>query len=130
MSIEIGAAGRAETVVTERNTAAAVGSGLSPVFATPCMASLMENAAVNALAPFLSEAEGSVGTKLEITHDAATPVGMKVRAEAVVTQVDRRRVVLSVAAYDEAGRIGGGVHERFLIDPEKFLAKAQSRKGA
>lgn len=130
MSIETGAKGRAETAVTQENTAAAVGSGLAPVFATPCMVALMENAAVNALAPYLAENEGSVGTRLDISHDAATPVGMRVWAEAEVTEVDRRRIVFSVAAYDEAGKIGGGVHERFIIDPEKFLAKAQKRKEA
>lgn len=130
MSIEIGALGRAETVVNEANTAAAVGSGLSPVFATPCMAALMENAAVNALSPFLGPDEGSVGTRLDLTHDAATPMGVRVWAEARVTEVDRRRVVLAVTAYDEAGQIGGGVHERFIIDPERFLAKAQKRKEA
>lgn len=130
MTIEIGALGRSETVVSEANTAAAVGSGHSPVFATPCMAALMENDAVNALAPFLGPEEGSVGTSLKITHDAATPIGMKVWAEARVTEVDRRRVVFAVDACDEAGRIGGGIHERFIIHPEQFLAKARKRKEA
>ena len=82
MSLTVGSKGKAETVVTEQNTAAAVGSGLVPVFATPYMIALMENAAVNAVQAQLEEGQGTVGTKLEVTHDAATPVGMKVWAEA------------------------------------------------
>ena len=66
-------------------------------------------------------------THLDVSHDAATPVGMKVRAEAEVVEVDRRRIVLSVAAYDEMGLIGKGKHERFLIDAAKFIAKAENK---
>ena len=69
-----------------------------------------------------------MGTKLEISHDAATPVGMKYWAEAEVTEVDRRRIVLKVTAYDETGVIGSGTHERFIIQMEKFLAKAEAKK--
>ena len=75
MSLVIGLKGRAETVVTDQNTAAAAGSGLVPVFATPWMVALMEHAAVDATAGCLSEGEGTVGTRLDITHDAATPIG-------------------------------------------------------
>ena len=124
MSIEIGLTGRAETVVTEQNTAAALGSGLAHVFATPAMVALMEGAAVNALEGRLSSEEGSVGTHLDISHDAATPIGMKVWAEATVTAVEGRALTFSVTAYDEAGPIGKGVHQRFVIHNEKFLAKA------
>lgn len=130
MSIIPGTKGRAELLVTEAQTAAAVGSGLLPVFATPCMAALMEQAAVQCLQPSLAANEGSVGTKLDITHDAATPVGLRVWAEAEVSAVDRRKVVFSVRAWDERGVIGSGTHERFLIDHEKFLAKAAARKEA
>ena len=128
MPITVGCKGRAETTVTQENTAAAVGSGLVPVFATPYMIALMENAAVNALAPCMAEGEGSVGTRLEVTHDAATPVGMKVWAEAELTAVEGRKLTFAVRAYDEAGPIGGGVHERFVISVDRFLAKAQRRK--
>lgn len=128
MSIQIGLTGRAETVVNDQNTASAVGSGLAPVFATPCMIALMENAAVNAIQPYLGPEEGSVGTHLDVSHDAATPVGMKVWAEAEVTAVDGRRVTFTVSACDEAGPIGGGTHQRFLIHTEKFLAKAQAKR--
>lgn len=127
MSITIGAKGRAETVVTESNTANAVGSGLVPVFATPFMVALMENAAVNALLPYLPDDEGSVGTHLDVSHDAATPIGMKVWAEAQVTAVDGKKITLDVVAFDEAGLIGKGTHERFIIKPEKFIAKTNAK---
>lgn len=127
MSIEIGMKGRAETVVTAENTAQAVGSGLVPVFATPYMVALMENAAVNAVQAQLAGDEGTVGTRLDVTHDAATPIGLKVWAEAEVTAVEGRKLTFAVTAYDEREKIGGGTHERFIIRPEKFLAKAQGK---
>ena len=127
MSIEVGLKGRFESVVTQENTAAAVGSGLVPVFATPYMVALMENAAVNALTPYMEEGQGSVGTHLDVSHDSATPIGMKVWAESVVTAVEGRKVTFEVHAYDERGEIGSGVHERFIIHAEKFMAKTQSK---
>ena len=127
MSIEVGIKGRAEDLVREENTARAVGSGTLPVFATPAMTALMEKAAWTSLAPHLAEGEGTVGTKLEITHDSATPLGMKVWAESEVTAVEGRRVVLKVAAYDERGLIGQGVHERFVIQDARFLAKTAKK---
>lgn len=127
MSIEIGLKGRAETIVTTENTATAIGSGLVPVFATPHMVALMENAAYTSLLPHLSEEEGSVGTHLNVAHSAATPVGMKVWAESVVTCVEGRKVTFQVRAFDERGEIGSGTHERFIINAEKFLAKGQSK---
>ena len=128
MPVTVGMKGRAETVVTPENTADAVGSGLVPVFATPYMVALMENAAVNAVQPAMEENQGTVGTVLNITHDAATPIGMKVWAEAEVTGVEGRKITLSVRAFDECGPIGGGTHERFVITVDRFLAKAQAKK--
>lgn len=128
MSLEIGLTGRADTVVTEANTAAAVGSGLAPVFATPCMIALMENAAVNAIQPCLGPEEGSVGIHLDVSHDSATPVGMKVWAQAELTAVEGRRLTFAVSAFDEAGPIGGGVHQRFVIHTRKFLDKTQAKR--
>ena len=124
MSIEVGMKGRAEDVVREENTAQAVGSGTLPVFATPAMTALMEKAAWTSLAPYLEEGESTVGTKLEITHDSATPLGLKVWAESEVTAVECKRIVFHVSAYDEKGLIGQGTHERFLITNDRFLAKA------
>ena len=125
MSISVGAVGTASTVVTPENTAAAVGSGALPVFATPYMIALMENAACNAIADGLEEGQSSVGTKLDVSHDAATPV----TAKAELVEVDRRRLVFRVTAEDDAGPIGQGTHERFLIMADKFLAKAEAKKG-
>lgn len=129
MSVEIGMKGRAETVVTPDNTARAAGSGLVPVFATPWMVALMENAAVQAVQDALAADECTVGTRLDVTHDAATPIGMKVWAQAEVTAVEGRKLTFTVSAFDEAGRIGGGTHERFVIKPDKFLARAQAKLG-
>ena len=128
MEIPVGAKGRVDGVVTDQLTAAAIGSGSVEVFATPYMIAAMENAACEALRPYYGEGENSVGTKLDVSHDAATPVGMKYWAEAEVTEVDRRRIVLKVTAYDETGVIGSGTHERFIIQMEKFLAKAEAKK--
>ena len=128
MPVEIGMRGRAETAVTPDNTARAAGSGLVPVFATPWMVALMESAAVSAVQAALAPDEGTVGTRLDVTHDAATPIGMKVWAEAEVTAVEGRKITFAVSAYDEAEKIGGGTHERFVIRPERFLAKAESKK--
>lgn len=129
MSLTVGSKGRAEVLVTEDKTAAAVGSGLVPVFATPYMVALMENAAVNAVQAGLEAGQGTVGTKLEVTHDAATPVGMKVWAEADLTAVEGKKLTFTVRAFDEAGPIGGGTHERFIITVDRFLAKAEAKKG-
>lgn len=127
MSVEIGMKGRAETVVVQENTAQAVGSGLVPVFGTPYMIALMENAAMEAIQAALAADEGTVGTCLDVTHDAATPIGLTVWAEAELTAVEGRKLTFAVSAYDQRERIGGGTHERFIIKPEKFLARAQAK---
>lgn len=127
MSVEIGMRGGAETVVTDRDTARAMGSGLVPVFATPRMIALMEEAAVNAVQSALPADEGTVGVRLDVTHDAGTPVGMRVRAEAEVTAVEGRKITFAVSAYDGRDKIGGGVHERFIIKTDKFLSRAQGK---
>ncbi len=93
------------------------------------MIAMMELSACNALTPYYDEGQSSVGTKLNVSHDAATPVGMQVCAEAEVIEVDRRRIVLKVTAWDGQGVIGQGTHERFLINAEKFLAKTEAKKG-
>ena len=128
MSVTTGLKGRAETIVNNSNTAQAACSGALPVFGTPFLCALMEEASWKSIAPHLEEGQGTVGTKLNVSHDSATPVGMKYWAEAEVLEVDRRRVVLKVTAYDEAGAIGSGTHERFIIQSEKFLAKAEVKK--
>lgn len=125
-----GIKGRQEQVVTYELTAAHVGSGLAPVFATPMMIALMENTCAISVANELAEGESTVGTRIDITHDAATPVGMKVWCESELIEVDRRRLVFDVKAYDEAGLIGQGRHERFVINNEKFMAKVNAKMNA
>lgn len=127
MPITIGMTGKAQTVVTGANTAAAVGSGLLPVFATPMMIALMENAAVNAIQPALEPSQGSVGTFIQTSHDAATPLKMAVTAVATVTAVDGRAITFDVEAFDAVGTIGKGTHKRFIIDNEKFMAKTNAK---
>jgi len=126
--LETGIHGRAEAVVCEQNTARAMGSGDLPVFATPCMVALMEDASWRAVAPYLEEGQGTVGTKLSVSHDAATPMGMKVWAESTLTEIGGRRLVFEVRAFDECGMIGQGSHERFIIKKERFLQKAEGKK--
>ena len=125
----IGTKGRVETVVDASNTAKFAGSGSLDVFATPSMICLMEQAAQASVAEYLEEGKGTVGTKIAVTHDAETPLGMKVWAESELVEVDRRRLVFEVAAYDECGLIGRGTHERFIIDSDKFLAKVNAKAG-
>lgn len=87
------------------------------------MAALMENTAYNSISKFLDDGQSSVGTSLCITHERATPVGMKVWAESEVTEVIGRKISFKVTAYDERGQIGSGTHERFIISAERFVAK-------
>ena len=127
MSVTVGLKGRAETVVTDANTAQAACSGALPVFGTPFMCALMEEAAWKSIAPHLEPGQSTVGTRLEVSHDSATPVGMKVWAETEITEVDGKRLVLTVAAFDERGPIGRGTHERFIVNDERFLAKCAKK---
>lgn len=122
-----GIKGKEETIVSEANSAKTMGSGTLDVFATPAMIALMEKTAWKSVAPYLDEGSGTVGTLLNITHDAPTPYGMKVWCESELVEVDGRRLVFRVAAYDEKGKIGGGRHERFIIQNEKFQMKANQK---
>ena len=127
MIIEIGSKGIAEALVEKEDTAKVVGSGDLLVYATPCMIALMEGAACEAVAPYLAEGESSVGTQISVTHSSATPVGMEVRAEAVLTEVDGRKLRFEITAYDEAGEIGKATHERVIIKTERFLEKTYDK---
>ena len=130
MSVTVGMKARVEDVVSEHNTAIRAGSGTLPVFATPFMCALMEKAAWMAIAPALEDGDSSVGTKLSVTHQSATPVGLKVWAESEVTAVDGKRIEFAVTAWDEKGIIGSGTHERFLVTDKRFLLKtAQKLEG-
>lgn len=116
-----------EMIVTAEKSAEAMGSGTLPVFATPAMVALMEETAWKCVSDELEEGSSTVGTSLNIKHIAATPVGMKVRCEAVLTEVEGRRLVFSVDVYDASGKVGEGLHERFIIFNEKFTAKANQK---
>lgn len=118
-----GLTGTSETVVRETNTALAMGSGSLHVFATPGMIALMEQAACNAVAACLDEESTSVGTLVNVTHDAATGMGKAVTATATLVEVEGRKLVFEVTAADEDKQIGKGRHERFIISKEKFMAK-------
>lgn len=125
--LQKGIKGRHEEVVTHELTAARVGSGLVEVYATPMMIALMEKTCATAVEPFLAEGDGTVGTLVNVTHSAATPVGMKVWCECELVDMDRRRLVFEVTAYDERGVIGQGTHERFIINKEKFQSKVDQK---
>ena len=127
MELTKGIVGTKELTVTKDKTAAAVGSGLLDVFATPQMIALMEATASESVAPYLDEGSTSVGTLVNVSHVAATPVGMKVRCESELTEVDGRKLTFTVKAYDNAGLIGEGTHERFIVFSEKFMAKTLAK---
>ena len=125
--MEIGAKFKVTIKVEEKDTAASYGSGTLAVLATPRMIALMEESAYKCIDKYLEEGQSSVGTYLDVKHLAATPVGMEVYAESEVTEVDGRKVVFSVKAYDEKGLIGEGKHERFIVFSEKFVAKTYQK---
>ena len=127
MEITIGMKGETTTLTEREDTALEVGSGSLLVYATPCMAALMEAAACEAIASGLSEGETTVGIELNIQHLSATPVGMEVRAEAEVTAVEGKIITFSLQAFDEAGPIGKGTHKRAVVNSQRFLEKAYAK---
>lgn len=127
--MEIGIIGIQTITVTEEQTAKALGSGELSVFGTPFMIALMENTALKSVQPHLSEGQGTVGTLLNVKHVAATPVGMEVKCETKLIEIDRKRLVFEVKAFDACGLIGEGLHERFIIDNDRFMAKTNAKLG-
>ena len=127
MEITVGMKGEAATLVEREDTAKEVGSGDLLVYATPCMAALMEGAACEAIADALSDTQTTVGTLLNIEHISATPVGLEVRAEAEVTAVEGKVITFEIHAFDEAGEIGKGTHKRVIVNSQKFLDKAYTK---
>lgn len=119
-----------ERKVTEHMTARVMGSGTLDVFATPSMIALIEETAWRSVAPQLESGMATVGTLLNVAHVAPTPVGMTVKCETELTEVDGRRLVFNVKVSDECGEIGRGTHERFIINEEKFQKKADTKKEA
>jgi len=114
-------------LVTETDTASHWGSGGVHVFSTPALVGLMESAAVIALRGALPDGQTTVGTRLDVRHLAATPVGMQVRAIATLTAVEGRKLTFTIQAWDEMELIGEAVHERFIIDEAKFVARTEKK---
>ena len=127
MEIIIGLKGEASTLVEKEDTAQYVGSGSLLVYATPCLAALMEGAACAAIEDVLPQGQTSVGTALNLEHLSATPVGLEVRASAEVTAVDGRNITFAITASDESGEIGRAIHTRVLVNSEKFLEKTYQK---
>lgn len=126
-SLEPGFIGQAEKTVTPEDTAEHWGSGLVPVFGTPSLVALMENAAVEALDSHLASGETSVGARMDLRHLAPTPVGMQVRARAELLRVDGRRLEFRIEAWDEIEQIGEATHTRFIIDRAAFVTQAEAK---
>ena len=116
-------------IVTEKNVAAALGSGGLAVYSTPAMITLMEMTSLAAVDPLLPSGWSTVGTELAVKHLSATPVGMKVSARAKLLSIDGRALVFAVEVFDEAGKIGEGTHGRFIVENERFMAKTAAKKG-
>ena len=127
--IAIGTSCQIQQTVTPEYTAAAIGSGMLEVFGTPFLLAMMENAAMTALQTYLPKGQGSVGTHLDVSHDAPTPLGMVVTVEAEITAVSEngKMITFDLKAWDEKGPISKGTHTRAIIDNEKFLAKCNAK---
>ena len=128
MKLAIGCKGTATKVVDDSVSAKTLGSSPLDVFATPAMVALMEQAAWTGVVSALDHGHGTVGSRLEVTHTAATPMGMTVTATAELIEIDGRRLVFRVSAEDQCGLIGEGIHERYIVDEARFLAKTNAKK--
>ncbi len=127
MELQIGLKNSVAQVVSEIDTAVAVGSGSLKVLATPKLIALVEKAAADLVEKNLSPEMTSVGTLVNFEHTAPTPVGMKISAEVEISEIDGRKIIFKVAAFDEVGEIGRGRHERFIVNREKFQIKANNK---
>ncbi len=125
--VETGIKGHLTETVSESLTASHIGSGTVRVLATPMMIALMEKCCRLAVKPYLEDGQETVGTHVNVSHSSATPVGMEVNVECELIEIDRRRLTFKVAAHDERGLIGEGLHNRFIIDVAKFSAKVNSK---
>ena len=126
--MELGIKGTAETVVVYENTAAAVGSGALEVFSTPSMIALMEKASRELVQPYLEEGQSTVGTRLEVSHVAASPIGAHIQAASTLVEIDRRMLTFEVKAYADGELIGEGRHQRCIIYAERFMEKALAKQ--
>ncbi|HTV94691.1 MAG TPA: thioesterase family protein [Steroidobacteraceae bacterium] len=130
LSIPVGVRGSFSLVVMPDHLASRFKDAiLPPVLATPVMIMIMENAALNAIKPYLGAGESALGTRVDVRHLAATPEGRRVTGEAVVTQVDGRRIQFSIRALDGAEEIGVGTHERVVIEQAKLFERMRAKFG-
>lgn len=127
MELKAGIKNRSELTVTINETAVSAGSGGQSVFSTPHMIGLMENTAWASVEPYMEEGRTTVGTHLDVSHLSASPVGAHITCESELIEIDRRRLVFKLAAYDDAGLIGQGTHERFIIDIDKFMERVEAK---
>lgn len=123
----VGLTHHAEEIVTEDKTAHTIGSGFLRVYATPAMIALMEKTAAQCVEAYLEDGYTSVGTSLSVRHLSATPVGRRVSCSAALIEIDGRRLVFDVQVFDDAGLVGSGTHERFIVNVEKFLSKCSGK---
>lgn len=128
-ALEAGIQGEKCLTVTQELTAAALKSGLLPVFATPAMLALMEDTAAASVQAFLPAGCSTVGTRMDVRHLAATPVGNRVRCKTELIEVDRRKLTFSCKVWDERELIGEGTQERFIVENERFMNKALLKRG-
>ena len=126
-NLKIGTVGEARTRVTEDNTAVKFGSGKVNVFGTPAMIALMEEASINAVDNLLPEQYATVGIDLRVKHIAATPISMHVTASAELVNIDDRKLTFKVEAFDEKEKVGQGEHFRYIVELDKFIARAESK---
>lgn len=126
-AVKTGLKGSTEIMVGTRDTAPHVGSGKIKVLATPVLVMLLEEAALRAVEGLLPAGHQTVGTRLDVSHTAATPVGMRVNAHAEVMKVDGRKLTFRVWAEDQAERIGEGIHERIIVNVERFDIRTQEK---
>jgi predicted thioesterase len=126
--LQPGMTGEIESLVTEALSAQALGSGGLPVYSTPAMVALMEGACVKAVDAALPAGCSTVGTELAVRHIAATPLGVQVRAQGVLVEVQGRTLRFQVEAFDPSGKIGEGTHSRFIVENEKFLQKTRAKQ--
>lgn len=125
--MELGIKNEEKLTVTEKDTAKTYKSGTLDVFATPAMIALMEKTAMDCVAPYLEDGQATVGTLMNVAHTAASPIGAEIVCKCELVEIDRRKLVFEVSAFDNAGEIGKGRHERFIIDTEKFMDKANAK---
>lgn len=121
--IEIGKTYTQTFTVSAKDTAAVYGSGKLPVFATPALVALMENTAIQCLEGALEPNTDTVGIEINIKHTKATAVGQTVTCKATISEIDGRRIRFEIEAWDDKGAIGQAIHDRFIINPEKFMSK-------